>query len=50
MGNKEWPDDWKVGNGPAYFTLGCMFLPVAGIGLGLLIRWAWPHVVRLFAG
>lgn len=22
VGNKEWPDDWKVGNSPAYFTLG----------------------------
>lgn len=50
MGNKEWPDDWKVGNGSAFVTLGCMFLPVIGIGLGLLIRWAWPHVARLYAG
>lgn len=48
MGNKEWPDDWKVGNGSARATLGCMVLPFAAIGAGLLVRWAWPLIVRLF--
>ena len=48
MGNKEWPDDWKVGNGPAYFTLGCIFAPFFGAGVGLLVSWIWPHVVRFF--
>lgn len=50
MGNKEWPDDWKVGNGSARATLGCMFLPLIAIGLGLLIRWGWPHAMRLLGG
>lgn len=48
MGNKEWPDDWKVGNDPAYVTLGCLFAPLLGLGLGALIRWGWPFVMRLF--
>jgi hypothetical protein len=48
MGNKEWPDDWKVGNGPACVTLGCLFIPFLGLGLGLMIRWVWPHVERLW--
>lgn len=26
MGNKEWPDDWKVGNDAAW---GCLMYPVA---------------------
>ena len=47
MGNKEWPDDWKVGNGSARTTLGCMVLPFAAIGAGLVIRWGWPFAARL---
>ena len=50
MGNKEWPDDWKVGNSSARLTLGCMVLPFAAIGLGVLIRWGWPYVSRLLGG
>ena len=37
MGNKEWPDDWRVGNGAAW---GCLAWPLAIIA-GLLIGWAW---------
>ncbi len=47
MGNKEWPDDWKVGNAPARATLGCMVAPLVGIALGLLFRWGWAPVTKL---
>lgn len=27
MGDKEWPDDWRVGNGAARVGLGCIPIP-----------------------
>ena len=42
MGNKEWPDDWKVGNGSARAGLGCLLVPVAAVVLAALVRWLWP--------
>lgn len=38
MGNREWLDDWEVGNEAAW---GCLAVPIAiGIGalIGLLLR------------
>lgn len=41
MGNKEWPDDWRVGNDSALAGLGCLMAPIVGLGLGLLVKWLW---------
>lgn len=48
MGKRGWPDDAKVGNGPAYFTVGCLFIPFIALGLSVLLRWAWPHLSSFF--
>jgi len=40
-GNKEWPDDWRVGNGSALAGLGCIMAPIISLGLGLLVKWLW---------
>lgn len=45
MGNKEWPDDWKVGNAAARAGLGCLVLPIAAIVLGVILGWATPLVL-----
>lgn len=39
MGNKEWPDDWKVGNSAAR---GCLMFPasiIIAFLIAMLIRW-----------
>lgn len=34
MGNKEWPDDWKVGNGSARVGFGCIVIPLLVVVIG----------------
>lgn len=38
MGNKEWPDDWRVGNGAARAGLGCILIPILIVIGALLLR------------
>ena len=38
MGNKEWPVDWRVGNGSARVGLGCVLIPLIIAAVALLIR------------
>ena len=39
MGNKEWPDDWKVGNDAARVGLGCVLVVVAPVLIALAAFW-----------
>ena len=39
MARKEWPDDWKVGNGSARVGLGCVLAIVAPILVASILGW-----------
>ena len=44
MGNKEWPDDWKVGNGSARVGLWLVLAPAAAVLIGTVLRAVWPII------
>lgn len=48
MGNKEWPDDWKVGNSSARVGLGCILIPIVIVALAVATRTVWPWLSGLF--
>lgn len=48
MGNKEWPDDWKVGNGSARVGLILILAPIATVLIAVILKGAWPTIATWF--